>query len=402
MATGSVQLSSGRISVELQVREVQEPLRSSAPEASLPELCRRALSQPLGVPELSRCVIPGDQVVVVVDAETPMLAEILLAVHEQLQLVPDGGVSLSLVLPPDPEGRSWEWLKESLPLHVQQQMKLVLHDPSDRTQVSYVASSAAGERIYLNRLVSEADLIITIGLIRADKELGFRGTSSSLFPSLSDKETSLLVKASLTGGKNVEGQSLRELVDEIGWLLGTQFTVQVIPGPKGPATVLAGLPEEVFPTGCELIETTWSVSIEEEVPSVITSIPGGPCAWKQFGQALQSVAEVVEQGGRIIVIADLDVPEGPAATLLRRSQDPEELLKPLRREPTQDSEEISQLIEASRKARIYLRSELPTELTEELGMFPLTNEEELQRLVTPLEHPLVVPFANFAICSVGV
>lgn len=400
MADGSVQLSSGRISVELQVRQVQEPLKSSAPEAPLPELCRRALGQPLGFPELSRCVIPGDQVAVVVDAETPMLGEILLAVHEQLQLVPDGGVSLSLVLPPDPEGRSWEWLKESLPLHVQQQMKLVVHDPSDRTQVSYVASSAAGERIYLNRLVSEADLIITIGLIRADKELGFRGTSSCLFPSLSDKETSTLVKASLAGGKNAEGQSLRELVDEIGWLLGTQFTVQVIPGPQGPATVLAGLPEEVFPTGCEIVETTWTVAVEEEVPSVLTSIPGGPCAWKQFGQALQSASEVVEQGGRIIVVADIDVPEGPAATLLRRSQDPEELLKPLRREPTQDSEEISQLIEASRKARIYLRSELPTELIEELGMFPLTNEEELQRLVTPLEQPLVVPFANYAICSV--
>ncbi len=401
MVNASVHLSSGRLSVEFQVQNGKQPLKTSAPEAPLPELCRRALSQPLGFPELYRCVIPGDQVAVVVDPETPMLAEILLAVYEQLQLVPDGGVSLSLVLPPDPQGQSWEWLKESLPLHVQQQMKLVVHDPNDRTQVSYVASSAAGERIYLNRLVSEADLIVTIGLIRADNELGFRGTSSSLFPSLSDKETYALIKASLTGGKNTEGQSLRELVDEIGWLLGTQFTVQVIPGPKGPATVLAGLPEEVFPAGCEMMEKTWAVSVEEEVPSVITSIPGGPCAWKQLGQALQSAAEVVEQGGRIIVVADISAPDGPAATMLRRSQDPEELLKPLRREPTPDSEEISQLIEASRKARIYLRSDLPAELIEELGMFPLATEEELQRLVSPLEQPLVVPFANFAMCSVG-
>lgn len=165
--------------------------------------------------------------------------------------------------------------------------------------------------------------------------------------------------------------------------------------------MLAGLPEEVFPAGCEMMEKTWAVSVEEEVPSVITSIPGGPCAWKQLGQALQSAAEVVEQGGRIIVVADISAPDGPAATMLRRSQDPEELLKPLRREPTPDSEEISQLIEASRKARIYLRSDLPAELIEELGMFPLATEEELQRLVSPLEQPLVVPFANFAMCSVG-
>lgn len=402
MANASVQLSSGRLSVEFQVRGLQEPVKSAAPEATLPELCRKALNQPLGFPELHRCTIPGDQVAIVVDPETPMLGELLLCVYEQLQLVADGGVTASLVLPPDPEGRSWEWLKESLPLHVQQQIKIVIHDPADRTQVSYVASSGSGERIYLNRLVSEADLIITIGLIQADHELGFRGTSSCLFPALSDKETHNLVLASLAAAKSTEeSQTMRELVDEIGWLLGTQFTIQVIPGPKGPSVVLAGLPEEVFPAGCELVEKTWTVSLDEEVSSVITSIPGGPCGWKQFGQALQTASEVVEQGGRIIVVADIEAPEGPAATMLRRCQDPEELLKPLRREPTSDSVEISQLIEASRKARIYLRSELPTELIEELGMFPLASEEELQRLVSPLEQPLVVPFANFAMCSVG-
>lgn len=402
MANASVQLSSGRLSVEFQVRGLQEPVKSAAPEATLPELCRKALNQPLGFPELHRCTIPGDQVAIVVDPETPMLGELLLCVYEQLQLVADGGVTASLVLPPDPEGRSWEWLKESLPLHVQQQIKMVIHDPADRTQVSYVASSASGERIYLNRVVSEADLIITVGLIQVDRELGFRGTSSCLFPALSDKETHNLVLASLAAAKSTEeSQTMRELVDEIGWLLGTQFTIQVIPGPKGPSVVLAGLPEEVFPAGCELVQTTWSVSLDEEVSSVITSIPGGPCAWKQFGQALQSASEVVEQGGRIIVVADIAAPEGPAATMLRRCQDPEELLKPLRREPTSDSVEISQLIEASRKARIYLRSDLPTELIEELGMFPLASEEELQRLVSPLEQPLVVPFANFAMCSVG-
>ena len=128
MANASVQLSSGRLSVEFQVRDLLEPLKSAAPEAMLPELCRKALNQPLGFPELHRCAIPGDQVAIVVDPETPMLGELLLCVHEQLQMVADGGVTASLVLPPDPEGRSWEWLKESLPLHVQQQIKIVSHD----------------------------------------------------------------------------------------------------------------------------------------------------------------------------------------------------------------------------------------------------------------------------------
>jgi nickel-dependent lactate racemase len=367
------------------------------------ERCREALLNPLGYPELVRCVVPGDRVILVVDPETPFAAEIVSTVWEQLQSVTDGGVLLTLLLPPDHSGNSWQWLRDQFPLHVQQQITVHVHDPADSSQISYIASTSGGERIYLNRLLSDADLIITVGIIAFDGLLGFRGTSSILFPTFSDIATQQSSQSQGHPELTPEQQRpFREMIDEVGWLLGTQFTVQAIPGAAGlPAEILAGLPEDVLARGKELVERTWRVSVEEMLEGAVISVPGGAFGWKQLGQALENTTNIVQQGGRIVIVADLPIPEGPAATMLRRCQDPEELLKPLRREPTIDSVEFAQLIQALRRVRVYLLSQLPAELVEELGMIPVSDSAELQRLVATIEDCKCIPFANYAWCEVA-
>jgi len=372
--------------------------------ASAADLCMNALRSPLGFPELVRCVVPGDQVVLAIDPETPFVSEIIPVIWEQLQSIQEGGVLLTLLLPEDPSGQGWKWLRESLPLHIQQQLTVQIHDPADRTQISYIASSAAGERIYLNRLLSDADLIVTIGLITFDGLLGFRGTSSGLYPAFSDAAT---LRESRTQGHPEltpeQQRSFRDLVDEVGWLLGTQFTVQVIAGSaEAPVAVLAGLPDAVMNRGRELLSQVWRFSVDEPMDAVVLSVPGGEAfGWRQLGTALENASQIVIQGGRIIVVADLLAPEGPAATMLRRCQEPEDLLKPLRREPTFDSLEISQLIRAERRARVYLYSRLEAEVVEELGMFPVLDENEFQRLVESVGKFRILPFANYAWCKVA-
>ena len=403
MSTPSeIQLTSGPVSSSLQA-SVNQPLIPIPHQVISPsERCREALLNPVGYPELVRCVVPGDRVILVVDPETPFASEIISTVWEQLQSVTDGGVLLTLLLPPDHSGTGWQWLRDQLPLHVQQQITVHVHDPADSSQISYIASTSGGERIYLNRLLSDADLIITVGIIAFDGLLGFRGTSSILFPTFSDIATQQSSQSQGHPELTPEQQRpFREMIDEVGWLLGTQFTVQAIPGAAGlPAEILAGLPEDVLTRGKELVERTWRVSVEEMLEGAVISVPGGAFGWKQLGQALENTTNIVQQGGRIVIVADLPIPEGPAATMLRRCQDPEELLKPLRREPTVDSVEFAQLIQALRRVRVYLLSQLPAELVEELGMIPVSDSAELQRLVATIEDCKCIPFANYAWCEV--
>lgn len=397
-----IQLTSGPVCSSLQasVNQLLIPIPDQVISPS--ERCREALLNPLGYPELVRCVVPGDRVILAVDPETPFSAEIISTVWEQLQSVTDGGVLLTLLLPPDHSGTGWQWLRDQFPLHVQQQITVHVHDPADSSQISYIASTSGGERIYLNRILSDADLIITVGIIAFDGLLGFRGTSSILFPTFSDLATQQSSQSQGHPELTPEQQRpFREMIDEVGWLLGTQFTVQAIPGAAGlPAEILAGLPEDVMARGKELVESTWRVSVEEMLEGAVISVPGGAFGWKQLGQALENITNIVQQGGRIVIVADLPIPEGPAATMLRRCQDPEELLKPLRREPTIDSVEFAQLIQALRRVRVYLLSQLPAELVEELGMIPVSDSAELQRLVATIEDCKCIPFANYAWCEV--
>ena len=393
------QLCSGDLAVHVTIPEGFSPVPQSPTAAPLRELCLKALQAPVGFPELWQCVIPGDNVAVAIDPEIPDIAGILSLIHEELQRVPEGGVSLTLVLPADPAGRQWQWLRELLPLHLQQSITFVDHDVADRTHVSYIASSLSGERIYLNRHVAEADLIITIGITRFDPALGYRGTSSCLFPALTDTETQIRNGFTPSAFENAgELESRRQLVDEVGSLAGTQFTLQLIHGTHGPMEVLAGHPDQVFERARTRNQQYWTVSLNEPADAVLTSVPGGPTAWSCFGQALENVMELIDQGGRIIVVADLDMPEGPAATLVRRTQDPEELLRPLKKEPLPDGTPFLQLIEACRRARVYLLSRLPAEVVEELGMIPLAGEAELQKLLTTVPQCVVLPNAHCARC----
>lgn len=403
MSTTELKLTSGPVSAALPQSGILPLVSESQSVVSISEHCRLAFLNPLGFPELVRCVVPGDRVVLTVDPETPFAGEIIASVWEQLQAVPDGGVNLTLLFPEDHSGSGWQWLRDQLPIHVQQQITVHVHAPADSTQISYIASSSGGERVYLNRLLSDADLIITVGVIAFDSLLGFRGTSSILYPAFSDAAT---VRAAQSQGHPeltpAQQRPFRDLVDEVGWLLGTQFTVQVIPGStQFPCEILTGLPEDVMARGKELVEKNWRIKLDDQLDGVVISIPGGAAfGWRQLGLALEQASGIVQQGGRIAVIADLTVPAGPAATMLRRCQEPEELLKPLRREPTYDAVEMTQLIQAQRRARIYLLSHLPAEVVEELGMIPLANPAELQRLVASIENCRVIPFANYAWCEV--
>jgi len=399
MQSEFITLRSGRLSATVDTKNLKLLVTADEAPQLISEQCRNALLQPLGFPELARCVVPGDSVAIVIDPETPDSIDLLVVVCEQLQSVPDEGITLSLMLPPDPANTGWGNFVERLPLHLQQQLTVHIHDPGDTSQLSYVASSVGGERIYVNRRISDADLLITIGVICFDSLLGYQGTTSSVFPSFSENDAILQARAQghpeLTPD---DDRPYRQLVDEVGWLLGTQFAVQVVPGAgETPLAILAGLPEDVMSAGKELVDRVWRVKSRKEAEAILLSVPAsGLSGWKQFGTAIEQAAKIVEPDGRIIVIADVPVPEGPAATMLRRCQEPGELLKPLRREPTEDAIEIVKLINTLSHARVYLYSQIPADIVEELGMIAIVDASELQRLTMASKNCVVLPHANYA------
>ena len=398
-----IRLQSGNITASVQVRTTGEDTKAtllcSNPPPQNDQVLTDALQQPLGLPRLGNCIVPDDRVVLVVDPRTPMLAHVIAQVVEEMTSTA-GAVRLVLLLPAETVEGTWKGLLDQLPVHVQSQLEVCIHDPEDETQRRYLASSAGGERIYLNHFLTDADLIVTIGTVAFDSLLGYRGTCSAMYPALSDRETIDRMRrqghAELTPD---EKRPLRDLANEIGWLLGTQFTVQVLANSDGRITFAAcGLSDEVFPATREELNRRWRATMEEPVDlaviSVATSLP--EMGWKELGTALQTAVRLVEPDGRIVVIADVPPPTTPGLEMLMRCQDPEDLIKPLRVDSVVDSVETLNLIEALSHARICLRSNLNEDVVDELGMIPVGSDRELQRLIDSAQHTIILPGANYA------
>ncbi len=363
-----------------------------------------ALQKPLGLPPLEQCVVPGDRVVIVVDPDTPALIEILTLVWEQFQASLGDELDATLVLPADAKGDGWKSLLDELPVHIRNQVAVHIHDPGNEQHRSYLATSASGERIYLSHYLTDADLVITIGVVCFDHLFGYRGTNSSVFPALSDAD-SIAATRRLTELQQTprDKRPLRELADEIGWLLGTQFAVQVIPGMQdAPGDALCGAPDEVMKAGRDLLNQRWQLTVDEEFELAVVSIPANSVnPWRQLTAALETAAQLVGDGGRIAALAELPGSIGPAMEMLRRCTDPEELLKPLRREPLEDAAEVTQLINILSRCSVFLMSNLDPSFVEDLGVLSLASAAELQRLIDASESTIVVPSANYAWAQVA-
>jgi len=373
-------------------------------DRSVGELLLTALQNPLELPRLSECVVPGDRVAIVVDPETPDVIAIITQVWEKFQSGHGDELDATLLFPVDPSGNHWNKLLEELPLHVRNQVAVHVHDPDDETQRSYLANSAAGDRLYLSHYVADADLIVTVGVIGFDNRLGYRGTTSAIYPALSDALT--IAEARKLGHADRQPDAkhpLRDLIDEIGWLLGTQFAVQIVPDSNGQITgAFCGSPEQVTKVGRESLNHRWRISVDEPSELVVVSIPGpAHNAWKQLGAALETATTIVADGGRIVVVADLPATFGDGMEMLRRVNDSGDVLEPMRQQPTDDATEVTQLVRALEHASVFVWSNLDAAVIEDLGMQPLANESEFQRSVANSGSVSVLADANYAFATVS-
>ncbi len=212
-----------------------------------------ALESPLDFPPLRQALTPGDHVVIALDRHTPgssMLIRALWNVLSRREVHPEDVLILqpaSFTSTDMPDPRS------DLPEGVRERVRWQRHDPTDSSRCAYLASTTSGHRIYLAREIVDADIVLTVGTMAFDSVLGYRGTNSVLYPGLSSVED--VRKAHGQGHDELgpdEVRAVRQTIDEVGWLLGVQFTLQVVPAAQGEvAAVLAGNPDAVYSQGRE-------------------------------------------------------------------------------------------------------------------------------------------------------
>ncbi len=354
------------------------------------------LRAPIDYPPLAQCTTPVDRVVLALDHEVPQAAELTAAVVRALVeagIAPDGISVLrspteGVARPGDPCPTD----ASSLPEHV----TLLQHDASDRRQLAYLAASEAGEAILINRALHEADLVLPIGCLRGDETAGYFGIHSGIFPTFSDAKTIQRFRGS--GSLNGRGKRRRELmaeVDHVAWLLGVNFTVQVVPaGGDQVLHVLAGESNAVRRQGRELYRAAWNWPVPRQASLVVAAIEGGAGqqTWENVGRAVQVAGHFVEDGGSIAVCCELVIPPGPALQHIAGASSHDEALRQVGKQRPVDAVPAAQLAYALERNRVYLLSRLDAAVVEDLEMIPIADPDELARLVR--RHQSCILLAN--------
>jgi nickel-dependent lactate racemase len=358
-----------------------------------------ALRAPIDFPSVEQAVIPGDRVTLALDRYTPQAAGLVAGVWEVLAPRGVEPEKFTLIQPatrleselPDP--------RSELPEDVRSLVRWVLHDPMKKDACVYLASTASGERIYMARDVVDADFLMSAGPIVFDPLIGHRGTNSVFYPGLSSAEAMQRTQGQghLELGPN-ESRPLRELIDEIGWLLSNPFTIQVIPAATGGVSrVLAGVCEPVFAKGKKLLAERWTIEVGERPEVVIAGIDHeiGQHAWEQLGAAVEVGRSLVARGGKIVILSDLqaDLPQG--LELIRSSENARDAIRPLRKQAPPDLVCATQIASAADWARIYLLSRLDDDVVDELFLTPVSNENEVRRLLKDEPRCLFLEAAQF-------
>jgi nickel-dependent lactate racemase len=362
-----------------------------APVADRPAAMRAALEHPLGFPALHRALTPDDHVTVVVDEDLPHLAELLTPLLEHVLAAGVAPDAVSLLCAPP--ASSQDWLEE-LPEAVQD-VRVEVHDPTERRKLSYLATTAGGRRIYLNRTAVDADQLIVLARRGYDPLLGYSGSEGALYPALSDEATRQEFAGQLSmAAPGQKTCAARKEALEVAWLLGAPFMVQVIEGAGDEvAHVLAG-PADSGEEGQRLLNARWRVEVDQPADTVLAAVSGDPArhTLTDLARALAAAARVVRPGGRIVLLTEANPSLGAGAGILRRAEEAAAALEVLRQHRPADMGAAFLWAHAAQQAGIYVLSRMPAEAVEEMFATPLDHPGQVQRLLAG--SCLVLPDAH--------
>jgi nickel-dependent lactate racemase len=338
---------------------------------------RDALEEPRDYPPLRQMVVPGDRVVLAVDPTIPRPRSVLGSVVRVFEAAGVAAEDLTVLTTAGAPGEGTAG-----------DLSVAVHDPDDRAQLAYLASTKEGRRVYLNRLLTDADVVVPVGRLGFDADLGHRGPWSVLFPGLSDRET---MRALRGGSREPTGDGARARararIDEsleVSWLLGTQFHVGLVPSAHGLLEAVAGRDTAVRDQGIAALEQHWLFRAPARAAVVVAGVgrPVSTATLVDLADALATATRLVQRGGKIVLLSRASGPIGPALRNLIDAGDPKAAVAALRGLEQADDAAIARPIaRALDWADLFVYSALEPEVVEDLAIVPLERPEQARRLV---------------------
>jgi len=307
----------GETEIEIELppdwRIIAEGQPKSVPAcSSVEDELARALSQSIGAQPLAARDLRGKKICIVVDdltRPTPThlffpywLRELELAgaTRENLLILSALGVHRPMTqaeMARKLGGEGW------------QETRWENHNAYDAANLVSLGVTRAGTRVYLNRGLAAADLIVAIGSIEPHVLAGFGGGLKLLVPGCAGAET--IANNHLCGasgsetaavGADPEANPLRRDLEEAAGLLGKDvFLINTVLNARQQIVrIFAGHPQRAHREGIKLARAIYGVAMPEPADVIITGSAPMDTDLRQSAKCIGNLLGAVKEGGTIL------------------------------------------------------------------------------------------------------
>ncbi len=249
-----------------------------------------------------------------------------------------------------------------------------------------IGRSSRGTPILVNRLVAEADHVVTIGHVGMHYYAGYSGGRKNILPGVAGRATIEANHAQLSHPKSeacvYDGNPISEEMVEAAKLVGVNFIVDVVLNSSGEvARVVVGDPEKAHAEARRFWDEHCVVRVPERAHVVVASAGGHPkdIDLYQAYKAQYTAARAVRDGGIIHLLAAC--PDGIGHRVfqdwIERSGRPADVLGILEREGFKlGGHKAVYLAQDLARAVVYLQSELPEDVVRRFFLKPAADPRE--------------------------
>ena len=345
---------------------------------------RRALAAPIGSAPLRELVKPGEKIVMITsDITRPVPTwKIMPAVLDELYAAGCNPEDLLLVFALGSHRHHTE--EEKCHLAGERAFSEIRCIDSDGNDCVHLGVTANGTPVDIFRPVAEADKVICIGNIEYHYFAGYSGGAKAVMPGVSTRAAiqanhSRMIRPEACAGR-LEGNPVREDIEEAGSILGIDFIVNVVLDEhKEIVRAFAGDVTQAHRSGCAFLDTLYSKLIRKRADIVIVSQGGAPKDLNlyQTQKALDNAKHAVRDGGVIILVGSCKegLGEKTFEEWLTSAPDPHSLIDRIEREFMLGGHKAAAIAMVQERADIYLVSEMEPDFVRSLFMTPFASVE---------------------------
>ncbi|HAT98559.1 MAG: nickel-dependent lactate racemase [Acidaminococcaceae bacterium] len=299
-------------------------------EADIAAAALKALRDPIDSKPLADIVRPGDKIAIVVSDETRLCYtdQFLPVIIAELNAngIPDSDIDIVIAT-----GTHRAQTPEEDILVLGEEMvkrfRIHQHDCRDKENLVYKGTTSRGNKVYINKIVANADKIIATGAVTLHPMAGFGGGRKAIVPGVAGLETinhnHVLALAEKPGdGCNpnvttakLEGNPFHEDLTECVEFVNPDFLVDVVlTSDGGLYEVVAGNWKTAFYKGCKDLLEISGIPITELADVVIASGGGYPkdINLYQGTKTHMNVEMAVKPGGIAIIMLECPDIKEPA------------------------------------------------------------------------------------------